>query len=154
MSNAHLNDHQNPTTIYEAIDQVIASFNAAELDFVKANDKYAPGIHHGLGTNIRNRWGLWDRKSPIVRWCMDELKIGCADDISGLIITGVWQKVRGETIDLTADIESYRTHWLEHGLDPITQEQLNKPEAQTKQKSESFVFRVGRAIINGILLKP
>ena len=138
-----------PATIYEAIDEIVSTITAEQLEYIKTHDKYS--LHHGFGTGLRNEWRLWDRSTPLVKWCESELKVGHVDDISGLILTGVWQKALGEPVDLASTIAGYHKHWLGLGLDPITQEPLNKPDQPPAEKP--FLVRVGNAIIRGITFR-
>ena len=139
-----------PATVYEAIDEMVSTLTPEHIEYIKTHDRYS--LHHGFGTGLRNEWKLWDRNSPLVKWCISELKIGHGDDISGLILTGIWQKASGQPVDLAPTIESFHQHWLKAGVDPVTQEPLNKPE-QPDEPVKPFLIRVGNAIIRGITFK-
>ena len=67
---------------------------------------------HGIVTT-----GVCGQETHLVQWCIKELHIGHADDISGLIFRGVWQKVRGEPVELQSEIERYHKHWRGLGVD-------------------------------------
>ena len=117
-----LNVEKIPATVYEAVDILYEGLTDEERDYILSHDKWS--LHHGVGTCMRNGWKLWHRETPLVQWCIKELQVGHGDDISGLMFTGLWQKVHGQPVDFTEQIAIYHKHWRGMGVDPITQERL------------------------------
>jgi hypothetical protein len=58
--------------------------------------------HHGLGTWLRNNWGLW-RGSRLSAW-FNERGIQHPDDMSGIILTSFWRHLNGKPLGLEKQI--------------------------------------------------
>ena len=67
------------------------------------------GIHHGMGTFIRNTLELWEN-GPAVKWFNDN-GIYHADDMSSIIFKSLHRRVNGNDIKLDDQIKKYRDHW-------------------------------------------
>lgn len=65
--------------------------------------------HHGLGTWIRNNWGLWGA-GPLYQ-DMGSLGFSHPDDMSSVIIAGYWARENGCTLDLQAFAAYYQSFW-------------------------------------------
>lgn len=63
-------------------------------------------FHHGLGTYLRNEWGLWSRSA--LKTSLEDLGVKDPDSMSGLILSAYWRRARGLPIDLASEIETYR----------------------------------------------
>ena len=65
--------------------------------------------HHGLGTSIRNNWGLWEgsRLSDY----FNKLGIYHPDDMSGIILRTFWCDLNGESHRLDERIKHYQEYW-------------------------------------------
>ena len=61
--------------------------------------------HHGLGTWIRNNWGLW-KGSRLSRW-FNEKGIHRPDDMSGIIFDSFWRHLNAQPIHLEQQIKTY-----------------------------------------------
>ena len=48
---------------------------------------------------------------PLVRW-FNERGITHADDMSAIILTSIWRRVRGVDLDLEGQIKSYQDYWI------------------------------------------
>jgi len=59
--------------------------------------------HHGLGTSLRNTWGLWGG-SRLSRW-FNEKGIQHPDDMSGIILDSFWRHLNGKPIRLDEQIK-------------------------------------------------
>lgn len=98
-----------PTNLNEAVDLLYSWLD--NNDIARINTSSADMQHFTFGMYLRNTWKLWDKETPIVQWFRNELKIGHADDISGIILDSLYAKVKGEVLDLPLAIECYHTHW-------------------------------------------
>ncbi len=65
--------------------------------------------HHGFGTSLRNKWGLW-KGSCLSKWFKDQ-GIRHPDDMSGIIMKSYWRYLKKKPIDLDAQIEYYKNYW-------------------------------------------
>ena len=65
--------------------------------------------HHGLGTWLRNNWGLWEG-SRLSKW-FNEKGIRHPDDMSGIIFDSFWRHLNGHPIRLDEQIKRYQGYW-------------------------------------------
>lgn len=110
-----------PATLEEAIDKVIAGMDPASVEFVLNPDSTPGSVHFFTGMSLRNEWGLW-ADSVLAQHFKTRFGLGHADDMSGMILQGVWNKVRGVPYDIDADVIRYRRFWLQQGINPLTQQ--------------------------------
>ncbi len=80
--------------------------------------------HHGLGTWIRNHWGLW-KGWELHQDMKARFGLGHADDMSGLIMEAVECQLNGREFDIEGEVEKYKKHWERQNINPLTQERLN-----------------------------
>jgi hypothetical protein len=66
--------------------------------------------HHGLGTWMRNEWGLWDEKSDLHKH-FKAMGLFHADDMSGLILLSFHRKVNEKELKTEEQIENYKQYW-------------------------------------------
>lgn len=67
-------------------------------------------FHFTTGMSMRNSWGLWDKDSKIHKW-FNSLDIFHPDDMSGIIIESFKRELCNQTIDLDAQVKSYKEYW-------------------------------------------
>lgn len=111
-----------PTSLDEAINTLYENLSPEAKSYIKFNG--ADGLHHGYGTSIRNDWRLWESSSPLHRYFNLEYELGHADDMSGMILNGLYHKVIGEPYDDYEDAKYYRDYWTKEGIDPLTLEKI------------------------------
>jgi hypothetical protein len=75
-------------------DLIVRMRNGGEEDMID--------YHHGLGTGIRNEWGLW-RRSPLNRH-FNDLGIHHPDDMSWIILTSFWRRLHGQPLDVKGHV--------------------------------------------------
>lgn len=109
---------KTPATLDEAIDLVVASLDYDSIEYIKSEG--TDGSHHGFGMAMRNGWGLW-QDNELTRHFRTAYGLGHADDMSGLILSGVEAKVKCVKFDLEGEIARYKKHWANYGVDPLTQ---------------------------------
>lgn len=120
-----------PETLEAAIDSLYASLSEDEKTHIRTADS-APGQHHMFGgMAMRNTWNLWGARPEASTVLCDHFKsrfgLGCADDMSGMILKGLWDKVCGEAYDPNVDAAHYHEFWRRQGLDALTQERVGPP---------------------------
>lgn len=108
-----------PKTLDAAVDILYSDMNEDELAYIHENGSLL--LHHGFGTAIRNHWGLWDQSSALHKYFNETFGLSHADDMSGLIIGSLVAKVRNETFDIEGEVQFYKNHWKQLGIDPLTQ---------------------------------
>lgn len=113
-----------PSNLNSAIEILYASIGEEDIEWMKTADASTAQLHHTLGRQIRNAWSLWDKETHLVRYFQSEFDIMHADDISGLILTGLIKTVRRESFDPYEEVKVYHKHWFSQGIDPKTMEKL------------------------------
>jgi len=117
------NEDKVPATVDEAIEQLHTALTKEDKAQIGALDSSA--VHMTLGMYLRNNWSLWDRSTRLSQDFQTRFKLyGHSDDLSGMILQGLWAAVREQNVAhvLEQAAESYRRHWLAHGLNPETGE--------------------------------
>ncbi len=64
--------------------------------------------HHGLGTGLRNDWGLWAH-SPLYEH-LQKLGLHNPDDMSGLILTSFWRYLHDRPLGVQEQVQKYRRY--------------------------------------------
>jgi hypothetical protein len=65
--------------------------------------------HHGLGTWLRNNWGLWSG-SRLAKY-FNGLGIKHPDDMSGVILDSFWRHLNNKPIELEGQVKYYKDYW-------------------------------------------
>lgn len=113
-----------PSNLNSAIDYLYACIGEEDLESIRTNKVKYIDFHDTLGRAIRNAWSLWDKETHLVRYFQLHFDIGHADDISGLILTGLIKTIRKEPFDPYEEVKRYHNHWFARGIDPKTLEKL------------------------------
>jgi len=72
--------------------------------------------HHGLGTGLRNSWGLWTKSRLYVYFY--DLGLRHPDDMSGVILKSFWRRLNDQPLDVEGQILRYQAYWLAHQEPP------------------------------------
>ena len=81
--------HRIPKTLdeaFEILDERLSEEDRRYLQEAKNPDDAAVSLHHSLGRQLRNRWGLWGDGSPLKEHLRKEHGIVHPDDMSGFIL--------------------------------------------------------------------
>lgn len=73
------------------------------------NDAIAQS-HHGLGTWIRNNWGLWEEDGQLNKY-FTNLGLKHADDMSGVILTSYHRHLNEKELELDEQVKYYIEFW-------------------------------------------
>jgi hypothetical protein len=95
-----------PATLDEALEIILSRM--PEQDRSPCEKDSSPRF---LGMLLRNDWSLWEKDMPLVKW-FNERGITHADDMSAIILTSIWRRVRGVDLDLEGQIKSYQDYWI------------------------------------------
>jgi len=120
-----INEDFVPVTLNEAIDYLYSLLETKDIEYIKAENQ--SGVHFTMGMYLRNNWSLWEQDTPLSKDIRNRFKLFChGDDVSGLILTGLWAKVNGLNIDeeLNKEADKYKKHWPKYGIDPETGEEI------------------------------
>ena len=84
-----------PKTVAEAVDRLLSTLSEKEKEDIKNMSKNdLIDLHFGLGTYIRNAFGLWKENEELLKECCPTYHIYFPDDVSGVIIEALWEKLR------------------------------------------------------------
>ncbi|MBA2435525.1 MAG: hypothetical protein H0W34_15045 [Pyrinomonadaceae bacterium] len=100
-----------PRDLDDAHQQLMKIFSPKDIAHIKAMKSEDDMIeyHMGLGTGLRNDWGLW-RGSRLSRW-FNQRGIFHPDDMSGIIFDTFWDKLHGKPFRLQKKIAVYQKYW-------------------------------------------
>ena len=99
------------------------SLDAAIIELIKVVNEKGPQLweeleegfvnvlHHQLGREIRNEWGLWSQDSELYRKLSGEYMLSHADDISGLILRAVYRTYHDEDLELAEKAAQFHDFW-------------------------------------------
>jgi hypothetical protein len=82
-----------PRTVDETVDRILAKLTEVDKDAIRetsAGDLHL--LHFGLGTAIRNKFGLWRGNMALLAAC--GLPDMHPDDASHVIVRAVWERLR------------------------------------------------------------
>lgn len=108
-----------PTTLDEAVDQILAHMTKTDKIAFAAEPEDHPGscLHFSTGMALRNEWGLWHGKTPISKWLRAH-RIVHGDDQSAVIFKALWCRLQTppRILDIAAEAEHYAAFWARSGL--------------------------------------
>lgn len=120
-----------PETLEAAIDSLYASLAEDDKTYMRTPESTPGKEHMWAGRNLRNAWNLWGARPEVSTVLCDHFKarfgLGCADDMSGMILAGLWARVRGEAYDPDADAAHYHEFWRKQGRNALTLNQDGPP---------------------------
>lgn len=100
-----------PNTFDESLIILDSMINDDMKEWIKClpDTEFGTYVHHSLGRNLRNKWGLWgDTKF----WNnLSQLEVFHPDDMSAIILDSYQRKLKGEDIKLEEQIKSYQDYW-------------------------------------------
>jgi hypothetical protein len=95
-----------PATLDEALEIILSRMPEQDRLYLEACEKDpSPRFHFQLGMSLRNGWSLWEKDMPLVKWFNDR-GIAHADDMSAIILTSIWRRIRSVDLDLEGQIKS------------------------------------------------
>ncbi|MBL7177731.1 MAG: hypothetical protein ISS66_18070 [Desulfobacteraceae bacterium] len=90
-------DILNPRTIEEAVDALIAELPLRnKTTIANMKDEELIYLHPTLVRYIQDKFGLWHENSELLKSCCSFMEVGYlnADDVSAIIITRLWKKLK------------------------------------------------------------
>lgn len=116
-----------PNTMDEAVDALIGFYSEHLVEIeAMTEDQFISSSHHAAGQFIRNSWYLWwSENHDCIKWPkskpgivaeFNELKIVHADDMSGILMTLLYRKIKHEDPKLEEQIKKYHDHWKKAGF--------------------------------------
>jgi len=115
---ADINLDRVPRTLMEAVKFITDGLSPQDRRAIIAA-KSPSFAHTTVGRFIRNSWSLWDHDCILTLHFRNIHKIWHPDDMSGLILHGVYCHVRNVDPDYNKEVKRYRDFWKTHGKDPF-----------------------------------
>jgi len=97
------------------LDDCIRHIDAMWSDSVKnevmkmTEEEFISRAHFGFGLWMRNNWGLWAGSRLAVYF--NGIGIFHPDDMSAIILTSYYRKLKGENIRLDEQVKYYQNYW-------------------------------------------
>jgi hypothetical protein len=99
-----------PKDLDDCFKELKKKLPAAEIQKMKAGkEKDMIRYHHGLGTWMRNNWGLWGGSR--LRTYFVKLGLRHPDDMSSTILDSFWRHLNGKPIKLKEQVKRYQAYW-------------------------------------------
>lgn len=116
----NLSEDKVPATLDEAIQMLFDGLNKEDIDYIKNNSSCS--VHFEFGMALRNNWSMHDASSPLKEDIKARYGVSMADDLSGLVLGGLWAKVLGQDVQkmLEEEAKRFRMHWKAQGVDPLS----------------------------------
>jgi len=87
-----------PHSIDEGVNTLIGCLEESELRAIKNGELSAIDLHHGLGTDIRNAWGLWEKEqNSLCKELAKEEGGYCPDGQSNVLLEKMIEKIKTES---------------------------------------------------------
>jgi hypothetical protein len=85
---------QWPKTVDDAVDELLSQLTWDTKEYIRdtAEAHLLSRFHHGLGTSVRNRYGLWRGNSDLLQSCGSPTMH--PDDASEIIIKALWERLQ------------------------------------------------------------
>lgn len=84
-----------PTTLEEAVTELLPRFEGMEEYFKKSEDSFAAFCHSqlsgGIGMKIRNEFGFWTKDTDLYNHMVEVHKLTHPDSMSNLILRKIYQ---------------------------------------------------------------
>ncbi len=101
-----------PVDLDDGIRHLKETLSSEDIEVLRSTDEgELARFHFGLGLSLRNGWGLWGG-SRLAEW-FNSIGIFHPDDMSGIIITSLVRDLKGEPIELDAQVAEYQAYWAE-----------------------------------------
>ncbi|HLG28286.1 MAG TPA: DUF6794 domain-containing protein [Paenisporosarcina sp.] len=106
-----------PTNLDECFEALLRIAHPEDIETIKAgSEDDMCQYHHGIGTWIRNNWGLW-HGGPLQDY-FKQMGLWHADDMSGLILQSFWCYLKGIPLDVEGQVAHYLDYWKANGVKP------------------------------------
>lgn len=102
-----------PDTIEEATAKLIEIINeqAPPSMWDEEEHTFIAHLHHNLGQDIRNYWGLWSRDTELHNRIAGQFYLSHADDMSGLLLKSVYRTYHDLPLELEEEAANSLDFW-------------------------------------------
>ena len=102
-----------PGGLDEAILELRRMISPELLELMRVDEEDGMNrFHHGLGTWLRNNWGLWHGSELARRF--HEMGIFHADDMSGILLDSLWRDLNQQPRRLDLQVARDRESWRQN----------------------------------------
>ncbi len=101
-----------PSSIDAAIIQIIKVLQDHSSMWSEDEDTFVTHLHHNLGQDIRNFWGLWSQDSELYKVLAGMFMLSHADDLSSLLLIAAYRTYNELPLDLEEEAAKYHEHWI------------------------------------------
>jgi hypothetical protein len=138
-----------PKNLEEALSYLNCQWSENDKLAFKSNDENEAtgGLHFGTGTAIRNNWGLWKKKTSLVKY-FNKRGIFHPDDMTGIIFTSFHRMLNNKPIDLNKQIEYYKDYWKESKVRFDSMEVLRA----IRLEKELEIYKIGDTVKVGFVV--
>ena len=106
-----------PIDLEDSLLQLACTLDSDVVDEMReGSEKNMVLYHHGLGTGLRNGWGLW--KGSRLSKYFNEIGLVHPDDMSGVILTSFWRRLHGQPLRVEEQVRYYQAYWDAHSTPP------------------------------------
>lgn len=95
---------------FDRLDHTLSPAQRAQLLDAPTEKGAVALAHHGLGTWMRNEWGLWSGEGPLHDY-FAELGLWHAEDMSGVILASYWRYHHGLPLEVDRQVVDYLEYW-------------------------------------------
>jgi hypothetical protein len=107
-----MDDIYIPANIQQCFEQIDLMLGEEQIELIKAGTKDDMiSYHHGLGTGIRNSFGLW--RGPLIGTWFRERGVDHPDNMSGIILDAYWRYLNDKPIEIEDLIRESHEYYKE-----------------------------------------
>ena len=99
-----------PKTLTEALNYLETEIDCANLECFN-KEGIRPTWHFSGRMAMRNAWGLWTKDAPLVKY-FKRFGIWRADDMSGIIMTCLIRRLKGEPLLVKDQVRAIKAYWV------------------------------------------
>lgn len=99
-----------PTDLEDCFKELKKMLPAELVEKMKSGpEKEMIKYHHGLGTWLRNNWGLWGGSR--LREYFKKLGLAHPDDMSSVVLNSFWRHLNNKPLKVDEQVKYYQEYW-------------------------------------------
>jgi hypothetical protein len=98
-----------PANIEECFIELKRQLSKQDLEKMRLGSEDMIEYHFGLGTGLRNSWGLWSG-APLAKY-FNTLGVFHPDDMSGIILKSFWRHLNSKPLEIEKQAAWYKRYW-------------------------------------------
>jgi hypothetical protein len=108
-----MNEKEQPTKLSECfqhLNNILSEAPDGDWFMQASEDEAVSQSHHGLGTWIRDNWGLWEEGEQLHEY-FKKLGLRHADEMSEVILTSYHRHLNSKELGLDEQFKKYIDFW-------------------------------------------